>query len=235
MDRLAEQHEQKIWQKCQAGHDKHELTKVLTILGKLWVYNWERYKDYAGYCTGQDDISRTLMNTGVWEPSDTSWVERVLREAAPGLVLDIGAHIGWYSLIAAKAGHRVVAIEASEENIELLVMNAAALGLYERIQPIHEWIGPGPSRLRFGNDEIELVIIDIEGSEEHAVELLASQFKCRLIKHALIEISPTFNDRYPALVERLQKWGYEAKKDGQPWDGKFDFEQANFLFTRAGL
>ena len=40
---------------CQAGHKKHDTLEVDTALGKMTVFDWEKYKDqFNTYCTGQD-------------------------------------------------------------------------------------------------------------------------------------------------------------------------------------
>lgn len=62
----------------------------------------------------KDIVQRYLYQFGVWEPNLSGWLARTLR---PGDVfVDVGANIGYYSLLAARlVGHRgsVVAIEAS--------------------------------------------------------------------------------------------------------------------------
>lgn len=234
-NRLYDQQQKKIWQQCQAGHKRHERIKVDTLLGKLWVFDWSKYEGFAGYCTGQDDISRTLINQGIWEPEETKLVRELLLHGQVGSkVIDIGAHIGWYSILAAHMNYLVMAVEASAENVELLKENARLHDVEDLISVHHDWVGPDSPTAQISG-EVELVIIDIEGNEEHAVEALKELFEDQLIKHALIEISPTFNGRYPSLVGRLENWGYKAKKDGKPFDGNWNFAQANFLFTRAGL
>lgn len=62
----------------------------------------------------KDIVQRYLYQFGIWEPSLSGWLARTLR---PGDVfVDVGANIGYYSLLAARlVGHlgSVVAIEAS--------------------------------------------------------------------------------------------------------------------------
>lgn len=223
----------KDWARCQAGHDKHATLLIPTRLGNLWIYDAAQYMGFNGYCTGQDDISRTIQNTGVWEPEETALVEELLAEEEGGFVMDIGAHIGWYSILAARMGYDVLAVEANAENITLMQSNAYGQGVSDRITIKHEWIQEG-SKLRaplFVKD-IDLVIIDIEGNEQYAVEALAKYFEKQQIKHALIEISPCFNNSYPALVKRMFDWGYTARLEGKRWNGVLDFYQANILFSR---
>jgi FkbM family methyltransferase len=63
-----------------------------------------------------DIIQRYLYEFGVWEPHLTRWIQRALR---PGdAFIDVGANIGYYTLLAARAvgpEGRVVAIEPSPQ------------------------------------------------------------------------------------------------------------------------
>ena len=61
-----------------------------------------------------DHIQRYLYYFGVWEPHITRWISASLREG--DVFVDVGANLGYYSLLAAtRVGQRgqVVAIEAS--------------------------------------------------------------------------------------------------------------------------
>jgi len=69
------------------------------------------------------------MAMGVYEPGTTRLIERLLK---PGdCVLDIGAHVGYYALLAARlvgSGGQVFAFEPEPENYALLVQNVALNG-----------------------------------------------------------------------------------------------------------
>ncbi|MFH8404300.1 FkbM family methyltransferase [Streptomyces sp. NPDC018019] len=74
----------------------------------------------------QDLIQRYIYLFGVWEPHLTRWLERRLR---PGDVfVDVGANIGYYSLLASRlvgAEGAVVALEASPDFHRVLLKQAA--------------------------------------------------------------------------------------------------------------
>ncbi|MGW2326767.1 FkbM family methyltransferase [Streptomyces sp. NPDC001700] len=73
----------------------------------------------------QDLIQRYLYLFGVWEPHMTRWLQRRLR---PGdAFVDVGANIGYYSVLASRLvgpGGTVVAIEASPTFHQLLLRHA---------------------------------------------------------------------------------------------------------------
>jgi FkbM family methyltransferase len=75
-------------------------------------------------------ISRAIAAEGIWEPSETDFLLSVL---APGQVfVDVGANIGYFSLVAAAAvrpGGAVIAFEPEQENFQLLEENCRLNGL----------------------------------------------------------------------------------------------------------
>lgn len=77
----------------------------------------------------QDLIQRYIYVFGVWEPHLTRWLERRLR---PGDVfVDVGANIGYYSLLASRlVGEEgaVVALEASPDFHRVLLKQVAING-----------------------------------------------------------------------------------------------------------
>lgn len=56
-------------------------------------------------------ISHDLKHTGLWEPHVLQDFQEVLHRNHDIGVIDLGANIGYYTLIAAKMGHKVVAVE----------------------------------------------------------------------------------------------------------------------------
>jgi len=78
----------------------------------------------------EDEVSRTLIEEGIWEPYETDLVTRLLK---PGQVfIDVGANAGYYSLIASHLvgeSGQVVAFEPEQTNFALLSENLKRLEL----------------------------------------------------------------------------------------------------------
>jgi FkbM family methyltransferase len=73
-------------------------------------------------------ISGDLARSGIWEPFETKVFGRLCLPA--DIVLDLGANIGWYSMLAARrvgAQGRVIAFEPDRANARLLEVNAATI------------------------------------------------------------------------------------------------------------
>ena len=56
-------------------------------------------------------ISGSLLSSGVWEPYITKVFQTALDNYPNAWVIDIGANIGYYSLLGAAMGHNVIAVE----------------------------------------------------------------------------------------------------------------------------
>ncbi|HJP52188.1 MAG TPA: FkbM family methyltransferase [Pseudomonadales bacterium] len=95
----------------------------------------------------EDEVSRILIEEGIWEPYETDLVTRLLK---PGQVfIDVGANAGYYSLIASHLvgeSGQVVAFEPEQTNFALLSENLKRLELtnYIAIQSaLHRQDGEG--------------------------------------------------------------------------------------------
>src|SRR5712692_3013980 len=114
-----------------------------------WLTPWRAaYRVRAGrsdlvfFLHHRDAIGRHIAKYGTHEPLVTRWLADYLDAARPGIVVDVGANIGWHALHAAQ--HRnveaVIAFEPdpfnawlldrslSANGIEKVVVNACAVG-----------------------------------------------------------------------------------------------------------
>lgn len=71
---------------------------------------------------GGDIVSRVIEQSGYWEIKHPQDLAALADQELPGsgTMLDIGAHIGWYSLIFAKFGYNVIAVEPMPTNQKAL-------------------------------------------------------------------------------------------------------------------
>lgn len=85
----------------------------------------------------RDLISRVLLETGEWDP--TTWTAIAANLPVGGTFVDVGAHMGHCSLMAATvigSGGRIIAMEANPETVTLLKRNIAASGAEVEVLPI---------------------------------------------------------------------------------------------------
>lgn len=82
-----------------------------------------------------DDPLVEAVAAGTWQPTDAlRWL--LLNVSSGDRVLDLGAHVGTFTLLAARLGAQVTAVEASPRNAELLEVAAQASKLSDCIDVV---------------------------------------------------------------------------------------------------
>ena len=100
------------------GERRRRIVEAATVAGPLLLSRDDRI------------MTPWLLSTGCWEAGDTALFQRMLRSGMT--FVDVGAHVGYFSLLAASiVGEtgRVLAFEPSPENFELLQANVRNRGL----------------------------------------------------------------------------------------------------------
>ena len=105
------------------AYDKSDYIGFLRAIGVR--FKVVPVNDYRMKVDLQDNvITPSLFLYGCWEPYESQLMRTLLR---PGMtVIDIGAHVGYYSLLAARvvgSTGRVISFEPSPDNFELLINN----------------------------------------------------------------------------------------------------------------
>lgn len=186
--------------------------KEFEMYFNLFVYDWKLYRNTVGYCAGDDVLAQSVELQGVWEAFETLlFIDILKRGNGKNLVIDIGANVGWYSVIAGRMGYKVKAHEGDEEIAEVLKLNGR-LNEFE-MELDGEFISTLSKRVIAPLDgEVEFWKCDIEGSELSAFRKYEDYFKEKKVKYAMFEISPVFNDSYPVLIKSIQECGYKVFK-----------------------
>lgn len=217
---------------CELGHETHATIQVDTVQGPFTVFDTALYMDRPGwYCPGQDTVSQNIGIHGVWEPTDSAVIGKILAEGdRERWVIDFGAHVGWYTIMAAKLGYDVLAIDGDAENVRLLRANVDSHRLHHKVATRFAWVNE-TFALPNVDCDIEFVKIDLESHDRHAVNA-CWPFIDR-IHNMYIEISPVFRPDYPELVDRLTGAGFKAFwPDGREFDDDYSLDQFNLRFSR---
>lgn len=85
-------------------------------------------------------ISRVLLNGGSWEKALLERMLRSMTQFPEAIFIDLGAHVGVYSLSIASHGHKVIAIDCYQGNVERLCASTKAAKLSNRISIIYNAI-----------------------------------------------------------------------------------------------
>ncbi|CAG2190449.1 unnamed protein product [Mytilus edulis] len=82
-------------------------------------------------------ISRVLLNGGSWEDNNLLKSVEAMSQNPDAIFIDIGAHVGVYSLTLASLGYKVIAIDCFKDNIERLCASAKLGNLSKNMYIIH--------------------------------------------------------------------------------------------------
>lgn len=206
---------------CQRGHRTHTTEPVTVTLGgetsyadyapiperlaRTFTMNIWKAKPFGlGYCPAADVVSDTIRTLGVWEVAETIIMLNCFERRPDNLFVDIGAQIGWYSMLAATTGLDVCAIEADPDVARVLGVNL--LSVYTNFLIDQRRVGDG-FELLHAHDRNLTVKIDIEGAEPHAIEALIPYMEDSKVDYILIEMSPCFHGGYEALTEQIMGYG----------------------------
>lgn len=152
---------------------------------------------------GDQVISPRLRAEGIWEPYETQLLLALLQ---PGDVLvDVGANIGYFSLIAAAAvgeQGRVIAFEPHATNFDLLQRNVALNDFASRIECVCAGLSD-----RAGAGAL---YVSAENSGDHQIYAGVEQRRSAAIK--LLRGADFLRDRLPRIdVVKIDTQGSEAR------------------------
>ena len=71
---------------------------------------------------GDYGVSRAAMFS-TYEPSETNFFKQIIPTIPEGLIIDIGANIGWFTLLFSQFPREIIAIEPRPNNFEYLKKN----------------------------------------------------------------------------------------------------------------
>jgi FkbM family methyltransferase len=115
---------------------------------KMFVHT-ERYK-------GADSVDHRLLVQGTWEPHTTALFKKLLRKGMN--VVDIGANIGYFTLLAASLvgeSGEVFAFEPASQNYALLVKNIEVNG-YKNVIPVQKAVFSNTGKVKFFLNNVAL-------------------------------------------------------------------------------
>ena len=164
------------------------------------------YWKSGDYSYQNDLVSHDIRRFGCWEPYETEIFIELLNMNNPNklMIVDVGAHIGYYTLIAAKCGYKCLSIESHEKIYNVLKMNIELNGLTDKVICVNKFAGEKDddcnktitiqSLCKDVKSEI-LMKVDVEGSDPDVIKGTLNLFKNGIIKYLFVEISPHLRGR----------------------------------------
>jgi len=100
-----------------------ELTYNIPLRSHIYIYNTGSYF-YSGWAPNEYEVKRYLLEKA--------------RNLKPCIFIDVGAFIGFYSLLLAGEGCDVIAFEPDPRSFKLLMHNIVIIGLQDRVMVINK-------------------------------------------------------------------------------------------------
>ncbi|KAG0579210.1 hypothetical protein KC19_4G082000 [Ceratodon purpureus] len=98
------------------------------------------------------DICEKVRHLGYWSPAESQIFHHVLRrhgcEDGKALVIDIGAHVGYFSLIAASYGCRVISFEPNSVALRYLNLSTA-INNFDRVSLYQKGVGAADTQANY--------------------------------------------------------------------------------------
>ena len=240
--------------RCEAGHGRHHerrIVQVRLVPGvraiddcpsvpkwagfDLLVFDAFAYADEPSYCVADDELSRAVLTQGVWEPWATAVAVDILNHAGErGVLVDIGSHVGWYSMLAMCAGRHAYVLDADPEHVALARQSAEDEGWGRMLHTAVGWLDANSRPLAFTEvGPVRLAKIDLEGMEADAARVLAPMLEQRTVDYALVELSPEFGDGWRDAVGVFTDAGYSAHLVPDKGADVAEFEEGPLAATLA--
>ncbi|XP_014678935.1 PREDICTED: uncharacterized protein LOC106818773 [Priapulus caudatus] len=127
-------------------------------------------------------VSAMLLSDGVWEPDVTAAFQEALRFYPDAVVVDLGANVGYYSLLGAAMRHDVIAVEPVRENVRRLHKGALLSGVAGSIRVLLNAVSSRHEHVTFtyrennvgGTSVRAISVADAERLTQHARDAVAT-------------------------------------------------------------
>lgn len=172
-------------------------------------------------------ISGQLKENGLWEPTNVRSFLRLLNEQNDTNVIDIGANIGLYSLLAAKLNRHVLAVEPLHENLNRLHKAAYLEGVQSKITAL-------VNALTNERGQVKLSIMDynLGGTYVLRADLIDPEQKFSPTSSSVIVNGILMNDLVEVIKVKMSKAKpkrFVIKMDIEGYE-PYVFEKAQQLF-----
>ncbi len=118
-------------------------------------------------------ISATIKDGEVWESNIVNLFQAALKQDKSLAVIDIGANIGQYSLIAAKMGRTVIAVEPYLKHVEMIHKALDLNGFRQNFTLVYNAV----------SDSHKTVALQFKKENRGAIRVIESQFQAGLQTH----------------------------------------------------
>lgn len=176
---------------------------------EMYIYDYDYYNQFNRNSNGLDIISKDIKQYNCWEPFQTEITKEILKNGN-NIFIDIGHHLGYYSLLASVFNNHVYSIDCNNEYIDIFLKSIKDNNI-TNIKQINQRVDENFTldNLIDKNSYIKLIKCDIEGNEIEFIDSILERLKNKKIEYLILEISPKFRNNYPEYVLKIKNLGYK--------------------------
>ena len=178
---------------------------------KIIIFDYFYSKEHNVNPINLDVISKCLESKyNCWEPYQTELTKEILKNGN-NIFIDVGSHLGYYSLIASSLENNVIAFDCNDIFLDLF-RNSIERNDLKNINSIKSNVDSKFSLDRYIdiNTKIKLIKCDIEGYEIEFVKSIQTRLENKMIENLILEISPKKRNNYNKTIESIFNLGYHV-------------------------
>lgn len=171
---------------------------------KMTVFDYDSSSENS---IERDLISKLLLRDRCWKPYQTEIMTEILKNG--GTFLDIGCHIGYFTVLASIMGCRTIAIDSNPNYLEHL-SNTMVRNELENIEVKNITINDRTKRTDIIQTSIpiKLLKLSIQGNECLFLACFMSELRTKKIEYIIMEITPKYSKNYANYISKLFSFGY---------------------------
>jgi len=173
---------------------------------KFYIFNYDYHKDNNIQNEGLDIISNCIRKKYCWYKLQTELLIEILKDGGHTFI-DMGSHIGYYSLIASGYENNVLAIDKNKNYLNLLKKTVKDNNL-ENIKIVNTILDSATDKSLFENFEnIKCLKVSLNGAEIGAINLFKNLLKKKKIEYIFLN----FNKNKTGgifFLKIMKKFGY---------------------------
>lgn len=178
---------------------------------KIIIFDYYYAKEHNIKDINYDVISKCLESkNNCWEPYQSEITKEILKNGN-NIFIDVGTHLGYYSLIASSLGNNVIGFDCNDIYMNLF-RNTIELNNFKNIKIIKNKVDSNFSLDRYidVNTKIKLIKCDVEGYEIEFVKSIQTRLENKMIENLILEISPKKRNNYNKIIKSIFNFGYHV-------------------------
>lgn len=186
---------------------------------RIFIFDYDSAEDGT---IEKDLISKFILRDQCWKPYQTELMREILKPE--DIFIDIGCHIGYFSVLGSISGCNVTSIDKNLNYIQFL-NRTIKQNEFENIEVKTMTIDDKTKKTDIirTTQNIKLLKISIQGEEVSCINCFLDDFSKRKIENVILEVTPKYSNQYAKTILRLVTFGYKVYDIGNSPQRELEF------------